>query len=240
VSRKLTSPAIPQAIGYARVSTEEQVRHGISLDAQEERIRGYCLMAGLELTRIVSEEGVSGAKVLANRPGGGELAAAVASGTVRHVVALKLDRLFRDAENALKQTAAWTKSGVELHLIDLGGAAFSTSSPMGRFFLTVMAACAELERNLIKERTSTALQHKKHQKRIYGPVPYGFERAGEQLEISQGEGETVTQIQKWRSQGKTLRWIAAKLNAAQIAPKRGGAKWYASTVQKILANSIHG
>lgn len=47
---------------------------------------------------------------------------------------------------------------------------------MGRFFLNMMAAFAELERNLIAERTAAVLAHKKTHREAYAPTPYGFER----------------------------------------------------------------
>jgi hypothetical protein len=47
------------AVAYCRVSTQEQVRGGVSLDAQTERLRAYCRAAGLELVELVREEGVT-------------------------------------------------------------------------------------------------------------------------------------------------------------------------------------
>lgn len=117
-----------KAVGYIRVSTDEQARGGVSLKAQEEKLRAYCTLAGLELIRVIREEGVSGAKPLAARPGGNELISEVAWKRVQHVVALKLDRLFRDPEDSLRQTRAWDKAGVALHLVDMGGQTLNTAS----------------------------------------------------------------------------------------------------------------
>ena len=47
----------------------------------------------------------------------------------KHVVGLKLDRLFRDAADALAQTRAWDKAGIALHLCDMGGGSVDTSGP---------------------------------------------------------------------------------------------------------------
>jgi DNA invertase Pin-like site-specific DNA recombinase len=91
------------AVAYCRVSTEEQARGGVSLDAQAERLEAYCRSAGLHLVELVKEEGVSGAKRLDTRPGGKQLLPLVNWGKVQHIVALKLDRLFRDAQDALYQ-----------------------------------------------------------------------------------------------------------------------------------------
>ena len=56
-----------KAIGYVRVSTEEQALNGVSLDAQEEKIRAYCIVKEWDLIRVIRDEGYS-AKDL-NRPG---------------------------------------------------------------------------------------------------------------------------------------------------------------------------
>ncbi|RLG08163.1 MAG: hypothetical protein DRN68_04195, partial [Thaumarchaeota archaeon] len=55
-----------KAVGYVRVSTEEQAREGLSLDAQEEKIRAYCTAKGWRLVRIYRDEGFSGKDL--NRP----------------------------------------------------------------------------------------------------------------------------------------------------------------------------
>jgi DNA invertase Pin-like site-specific DNA recombinase len=226
-------------VAYCRVSTEEQVRGGVSLDAQTERLEAYCRVAGLQLVELIREEGVSGAKPIDSRPGGSQLLSLVNFGRVQHVVALKLDRLFRDTEDALFQTRHWDSAGVALHLIDLGGQTINTKSPMGRMMLTVMAGLAELERNLIAERTAVALGHKKAHLQVYGPVPYGFERKGDLLVVVKSEQAVIEQMRVWRDAGISLRQIAASLNEKGIATKAGGRQWYASTVQKVLDNNLH-
>jgi DNA invertase Pin-like site-specific DNA recombinase len=163
---------------------------------------------------------------------------AIATGRARHVVALKLDRLFRDAEDALSQTKAWDKAGVALHLVDLGGQAINTASAMGRFFLNMMAGFAELERNLIAERTQQALAHKKANRRAYAPTPYGFKRIGERLEADPREQEILARIFEAHRQGKSLRAIARELEA-QGAPTKQGGRWSAATVRYMLRNNLY-
>ena len=227
-----------RAICYIRVSTQEQVSFGVSLDAQREKLEAYCKMAGLEIVGIVREEGVSGSVPLSLRPGGQEAIALQRQYKAAHIIALKLDRLFRDAEDALHQTRTWDKAGIALHLVDLGGQSVNTASAMGRMMLTMMAAFAELERNLIAERTTQALQHKKEHRQAYAPTPYGYSRDGAALVVVESEQATVLQIRAWRSGGLTLRQIVAQLNAAGIPTKRGG-KWAAQTVKYILDNSLY-
>lgn len=227
-----------KAVCYLRVSTEEQARHGVSLAAQEEKLIAYCRLSGLEPVAMLREEGVSGSKPLGNRPGGSELLKIVAGKDVNHVVCLKLDRLFRDAADALNQTKAWDKAGVALHLVDMGGQTLNTASPMGRFFLSMTASFAELERNLIAERTSTALTHKKAHREAYSPTPYGFDREGGALAENPQEQEAVAKIKGWRRAGWSLRRIVEELNRLAIPTKRGG-QWYPCTVNYLLQNNLY-
>lgn len=227
-----------KAVCYIRVSTEEQARGGVSLAAQEEKLRAYCQLNDLELVTVIREEGVSGAKSLAIRPGGAELLRLVAKKQAHHVVALKLDRLFRDAADALNQTKAWDKGGVALHLVDMGGQTLNTASAMGRFFLNVMAGFAELERNLIAERTELAMAHKKAHLEAYSPTPYGFNRDGDTLTENPQELKAVTQIREWRAAGWSLGKIARELTRQCVPTKKGGA-WYPGTVKYLLGNSLY-
>ncbi len=226
------------AVAYVRVSTDEQVKIGCSLAAQEERLRAYCAMAGLPLAELIREEAISGGMPLSQRPGGMELLRRIKEHGAGHVVALKLDRLFRDAEDALRQTRLWDRAGVALHLVDMGGTALNTASAMGRMFLTMTAAFAELERNLIGERTALALAHKKRNRSAYGPTPFGFNRVGDLLKENKKEQGIIRQVQAWRDAEWSLRRIAGELNSLGVRGKLGG-KWHASTVQYLLANDLY-
>ncbi len=114
--------------GYVRVSTEEQSREGISLDAQRARIEAYCAMRGLELVELVDDPGVSASKPLRARAGGQRLLDLLRRRRITGIVAFKLDRLFRNCADCLGNVEVWDRAGVGLHLLDLGGSAIDTSS----------------------------------------------------------------------------------------------------------------
>jgi DNA invertase Pin-like site-specific DNA recombinase len=78
---------------YVRVSTDRQSDEGHSLADQENRLRWYAQTLGLPVSGVFIEAGVSGAKRLNTRPKGNELLATLESGD--HVIATKLDRMFR-------------------------------------------------------------------------------------------------------------------------------------------------
>ena len=226
------------SVCYLRVSTDEQARDGVSLAAQEERLKGYCMMSGLAIVTLIREEGVSGRTPLAHRPGGKEMLRLVRAGQVQHIVGMKLDRLFRDAEDCLRQTREWDKAGITLHLLDLGGQAVSTSTAMGRMMLTMVSAFAELERNLIAERTAGALQHKKQQRQAYSPTPYGYQREGDRLLPDPVELAVVARIKALHAGGASLRRIAAILNDEGI-PSKTGRAWVSSALWYLLRNDLY-
>lgn len=234
----LTRPQRPLAVAYTRVSTEEQKKHGGSLPMQEARIRAYCELVELDLVAVIAEEGVSAAKPLSDRPGGSQLLATMAREKALHVVALKLDRLFRDAADALTRIRTWDSSGISLHLVDMGGAAMNTASAMGRMMLTILAGFAEWERNIIAERTAAVLAHKKETRQVYARTPLGYQREGDQLVADPRELETVGRILQLHEKGWSMRAIAERLNAEEIPTKRGG-RWHASTIRYVLGNGLY-
>ena len=226
------------AVLYIRVSTDEQAQHGVSLDAQQERLQAYCTMRNLEVVEAIRDEGVSAFKRLDQRPGGAALLARIANGDAACVVALKLDRLFRNAADALARTEAWSRAGVALHLVDMGGAALDTTSATGRMMLTMLAGFAEFERALTVERTTAALAFKRSRRQVYGPTPYGYRRKGADLVELRSELATVALVQAWRAEGLSLRAIAERLTTAGVPTKRGG-KWHPFTVAYLLQNELY-
>ena len=195
-------------------------------------------MQGLDLVEVIEDAGISGTVPLADRNGGAALIAALVDHQAKHVVSLKLDRLFRDAADALNQTRQWDRDKIALHLIDVGGQSINTSSAMGRMFLTMMAGFAELERNLISERTAAALRHKKQKGEVYSALPLGYEDQDGQLVPIDEEMVIVSEIRAMRQDGLSLHKIANDLNGRGIIGKRGG-KFYASTIRAILGNDLH-
>lgn len=224
-----------RAVAYVRVSTEEQATEGVSLEAQIASVRAYAQLRGLELVEVVVDAGVSAGKPLASRAGGQTVLELVRSKRVGAVIAIKLDRLFRNASDCLAVTGVWDRAGVALHLIDLGGQAIDTSTAMGRFFLTVMAGAAEMERNLISERTRTALRFKQTKDERTGGIPYGCTLADDGVHLDSNAAEVRT-LEMIRSLhyigGLSIRAIAAELNAQGIAAR--GTRWHHTTVARLL------
>jgi len=140
-------------IGYIRVSTTEQADKGVSLDAQRHRLEAYCTAHGLALLRVEEDAGVS-AKRTSNRPALQRALRALARGEASGLVAVKLDRLSRTTRDVLDLVSRAEKEDWALHSID---ERLDTSSPQGRFVVTVLGALAQLEREQAADRTRVAL-----------------------------------------------------------------------------------
>ena len=210
------------AVLYIRVSTDEQARHGVSLDTQEERLRAYCAMRELEVVGVIRDEGVSAFKLLETRPGGAELLRTIAAGKAAHVVALKLDRLFRNAADALSTTEEWSRADVALHLVDMGGAAMDTASPTGRMMLTMLAGFAEFERALISERTGRHSRTRRMREAYARPA--WLPTHGDTLTPDRAE-QTVARIRAG-SRGRVAGLHRPPPQPRRHTDERGG-RWYA-------------
>ena len=226
-----------KAIAYTRCSTQEQRHSGLGLDVQRERIRAYCQMQALDLVGIVTDAGVSGGKPLATREGGRQVLDTIASRKADAVVILKLDRMFRNAADCLATIDKWDKAGIALHIVDMGGNAIDTTSAAGRFMLVVLAGSAEMERNLVRERTKSALAVKRANGQRIGTIPYGSDLSddGKTLVPNTAEQAVIVQIHEMRAAGMPLEHIAEELTERGVPTKTGRSRrWSHPTVARIL------
>lgn len=223
-----------RAVGYVRVSSQEQATHGVSVEAQIEAVRSYARLRGLELVDVLVDAAVSGGQALEERPAGSQLLALVKKRKVQAVITTKLDRLFRSAVDCLATTQAWDQTNVALHLIDMGGQTLDTSTATGRLFLTVLAGCAELERNLVAERTKAALRYKSSKgERVSRFAKIGFRHEQNHVVKDDQEQEALTMIHKLHAAGYKSSKIAGVLNERGV--KARGSRWHAATVTRVLA-----
>jgi site-specific DNA recombinase len=223
-----------RAIGYARVSTDKQADSGVSLEAQQEKIRAMAVVQGAALQDLIVDAGES-AKTL-DRPGMERLLALVDARKVDTVIIAKLDRLTRSVKDLALLLERFTRRGVALVSV---AESLDTNTAAGRLVLNIMVSVSQWEREAIGERTRDAMAHMKATRQAYSPTPYGFERNGDKLDTADDEQGTVQQIRQWHRAGWTLRKIAGELNRLGVATKNGGAAWYASTVRRIVTNKLY-
>jgi site-specific DNA recombinase len=228
---------VKPSIGYARTSTDRQDN---SIGAQESTIRAMAALRGAELSEVVIDPDEFSGSL--ERPGVRRIMDLVRRKQVSAVLITKLDRLTRSTRDVVDLIELFSKSGVALvsHY-----EALDTESPMGRFFVRMIASIAELEREMIGERTRAGMAHIKRQGFPTGTAPYGWQaqpRTAEErdarvrkplLEDIREQG-LINLVKDYRKAGESLPSIARLLNEAGHRTRRGGL-WSYQGVANILS-----
>ncbi len=231
-----------KAIAYIRVSSQRQVDEGVSIQAQKRRILEYVRYKKLNLSPddIIIEEGVSGGIPLWDRPKGRILKRRLSTGQYQGIVTMKLDRMFRLTTDVLTTIDELNDAGIDLHIVDLNGEAVDTSTTMGRFFLTLMGALAEMERGLVSERTQLSMDHLKATHKKFTQSIYGWDvEANGSLKPNWFE-QNIIDYMDWQINvnGMSASAVARSLNTQGIMGKRGG-KWHSSGISRVMNNEFH-
>lgn len=222
---------------YIRVSTEKQADEGFSLDAQKSRLRAYCEAQQWLVCsdHIYVDAGISG-KSTVGRDSFNAMMQAAKDGTIKRVVAIKLDRIARNTKDFLAIVDTLQGYGCDLVLIK---ESFDTSTPQGKFALTMFAAIAELEASMITERLMSGKGEKAAQGGYNGArCPLGYTYTNGEFAINENQAVTVRDIFSSFVNGQSMASIAAALNAGNVATARGG-QWHTETVKVILFNGFY-
>jgi site-specific DNA recombinase len=216
------------AVGYTRVSTEEQAREGVSLDAQKARIEAWALANETALIGFFEDAGISGGRA-ENREGlQGAISLACEKRAI--LVVCSLSRLSRSTRDTLALAEHLEKAGADLVSLS---ERIDTTSASGKMVFRMLAVLNEFERDQISERTAAALRHKREQHQAYSPTPYGFDRICDLLVINHDEQKIIQEILELREKEWSLRGIADRLNQLGIPAKNGG-KWHPSAIRSVL------
>ena len=220
-----------KAIGYVRVSTADQAVNGVSVDAQTARIRAWCDGNGYELAGIHTDAGLSG-KRAGNRPG---LQRALAGACkLRGVlVVYSLSRLARSTRDAIDIAERLHKAGADLVSLT---ESIDTTTAAGKMVFRMLAVLAEFERDLVSERTTAALAHKRGKGERIGTIPYGWRLAddGVTLEAIQAEQAVVREISTMRAERRSYRAIADELTRRGVPTKKRKGGWTHQAVAGIV------
>lgn len=143
---------------YLRVSTSEQTTLNQELELKE-----YCKRNNMDIFKIYCEEGVSGAKT--TRPELDKMLQSMRKKEFDCIVIWKLDRLGRSTQHLLQLLQEFQNKEVNLIITSMN---MDTSTPQGKFFFTIIASIAELEREMIRERIKLGLLRRKKQGKKLG------------------------------------------------------------------------
>jgi len=216
----MTAPAQVHAVGYVRVSSEDQAREGVSLAAQAERIAAYAAAKGWALVAVVRDEGLS-AKDL-NRTGLQNLLDALPrrQRDFEAVVVTKLDRLTRSVRDLGTLMDAFKRAKVAFVSI---GEDVNTGSAAGELFFNLVASVSQWERRAIGERTVAAMAHLRAKgRRTSRFAPFGYRLEGARVVPDAREQEALALMRSLRSEGLSLRKISRALAERGHLARTGG------------------
>lgn len=229
-------------IGYARISKKNE--HGVSLEAQESKIRAQCVVDEAELVgQLEVDDGASGKSI--KRPALQRALERLERGEADGLIVAKLDRLTRSVYDLgpllARSQARPAKLGGPWQLLSVSEK-FDTATPSGRFIMNMLAAMAQWERETIAARTKDALAHLKTKGVKIGRAGLGTkvlekrDAHGRRVRtVDHEENRLVARIIALRQPEARMSYeaIADMLNEEGVPTKQGG-RWGAQTILNIV------
>lgn len=223
-----------KAVIYARVSTEEQVREGFSIQAQIAELERYAELKNYEIIKQYIDEGASG-KSIAGRPQIKRLIKDAQDGHFEIVMVYKIDRLARKLRDALE-----ISDTLELHNVKLLSLKedFDTSTPHGKTSFQIMCSFAELERNNIVDRVKMGMIQRAKEGKYNGGRVFGYDSKNKELFINEQEASVVKKIFDYAEQEMGWKAITRRLNEMGYRTKQG--KHFSTfSVKTIINNPVY-
>lgn len=206
---------IHTVLAYVRVSTEEQARDGISLDAQREKAAQWRdLNAPDAEIQTFADEGISGGSL--KKRDGLEQALAAAQGPGVVLVVYSLSRLSRSTRDTLWIAERLEKA--EAELVSLSER-IDTTTAAGKMVFRMLAVLAEFERDQVSERTKAAMQELRRQGKRYSRY------ADYPMHVCERAAEL-------RDRGMSFRKIGERLAKEGYYTSQGG-EWQPAVVRRL-------
>jgi DNA invertase Pin-like site-specific DNA recombinase len=244
--------------GYVRVSTQEQVRSGVSLRQQQDNISLFVKEKyNREVDQFFIDDGVSGTRPILERDGSKALTDAIDEHDI--VICTRLDRLSRTANDLLNTIPHLEEVGVTLYFCEQFGdvpicypkpadskglrTRFDMNDMANKIMLMVLSAVAEIEYATIKDRFAEGkCDWAGRGYHIGGSAPYGFKIVEElhgnkrrkRLDPIPEEQEVLKSIYALRSRGLGAKAIAKQINSLH----KCNLSW--QKVLKILKRKVQG
>jgi DNA invertase Pin-like site-specific DNA recombinase len=220
-------------VAYIRVSTDKQADHGVSLEAQEAKVRAYADLFELELVSIEVDAGES-AKSL-DRPALTRALEMLRAGKAKALLVVKLDRLTRSVRDLCDLVDRYFRDGK--HALLSVSEQVHTRSAAGRMVLNMLAVIGQWEREAIGERTSAVMQHKaKSGEYTGGRARFGYSVASDGVALVKAEGEqaAISEAKSLHAQGLSLRAVSRALDAKGYRA-RSGRVFAAAQIARMVA-----
>ena len=192
---------------YVRVSTEEQAKEGISIDAQIDRCRAFCKARGWKLFKIYTDAGYSAGTM--DRPALKDLIADITEKKFSILLVYKIDRFSRKLKDLISILEDLKSKGVNFTSVT---EQIDTTTAMGEAFFQIIGVFAQLERGMVKERVEMAFDKKISSGELLNRAPMGYFYRNSKLMVNEEEAEKVREIFNMWASGVHYKEIANKFN----------------------------
>lgn len=205
----------------------------LGAQAQETACRKYAEENGYEVAGVFKDMSVTAKIEPKNRPQFMEALSEVESGDT--ILVSKLDRLARNVTHSIALEISFKKHGINcVAVVEPYLKFINDDDPIGKAFLQIVYVMAELEVNLIRQRSKAALKQKRANGFRTGGIPYGYQSDEDgKLSYCDLEQSNIRHLQAFRDQGLSYAKIAVKMN--KFSRNRSG-KWLTNAVYRILKN----
>jgi site-specific DNA recombinase len=198
----------PLAAIYIRVSTEDQARHGISLQAQEEALKNYCNALGYQIFRIYRDEGRS-AKDIASRPEMVQMLKDAEAKKFQAIFIYKLDRFSRSLMDLISTIEKLKEWGIDFVSMQ---DKIETTSASGKLMFHIISAFAEFERNVTSERTRFTMRSKFEHGGLITKAPLGYKIVNKELQPAANSYIVQEIFQAFLNNNTSLTQLAKRYN----------------------------
>jgi len=228
--------------GYTRVSTVSQAEEGESIDTQKYKIEEYCKKNDYDLLKIFCDAGISGAISPRQRPELNKILLNIEAGNGEGLVVCKIDRLSRSIKDFINLIDEFNKKKYSIFIINPD---INSDSTTGKFTLHLLSAIAELEKNMIQQRTRETLQNMKRKGMRTGSIPFGKQILNNELIMSDHDEEQKTILiakelrqqkilYKGKEKSRTYQYICNELMNQGRKNKDGESVFYPSQARRMV------
>jgi site-specific DNA recombinase len=222
---------------YIRVSTEDQVKEGYSLEVQREYLESFAKREGYEIFKVYSDDGISAYST--RREALQQLLKDGKQQKFELVLVYKIDRFSRNLKDLLTLVDELSSYGIGFKSAT---EPFDSTTSAGKLMFQQLGSFAEFERNRISERVFPGMvkgvQQGRWQGARFSPFGYTYNKAEKLLKIEKREADIVKLIYTMYLAGKSTQDIASYLNKKKYQT-RTGKQFYNKFICDILKNRIY-
>ena len=207
---------------YVRVSTQEQAREGLSIDAQIDKCKSFCQARDWGVFKIYRDAGFSAGSL--NRPALELLIKDAEEKKFETILVYKIDRFSRNLKDLIMVLENLKKKKINFTSVT---EQIDTTSAMGEAFFQIIGVFAQLERGMVRERVELAFDRKIKFGEVLYRAPFGYTYQNKKLVPDKEHAEKIKEIFEMWAEGVSYKEISKKFNIST------------STLYQIIKNPIY-